>query len=761
MKTLGLYSGHDLPYFKEFELDLSYTGVTVIRGLNLNVKGMKDRNNGSGKTLLLSGIAEILISSNPTIERNELIARKALFPNPKSQLTLDLDSTLITKGRFGGASVSYGIEMDGGGLEKVKRDVSQNYLAENIGYNEDAFYSLVYLDGGKEFPLIVGSATQRIQFMSNIFSRIESFEILLSHFSGKVKEFGQKANTYYTLEDELYDIRGEANEDDEDEVVTDSKFTQEDVDNIQSDIKKLKKDLSSVRTQLSNSEMASTYIQLTNNISKISKQLGIETDRAERAFNVELANKKLAQEYRTAKADHNSLKELLLGLSEDIADLENKDLDDSKYDLLENADEYAETYKSWGSYIAKELNKACSTLSLPFRVTEPSTVDDLLDLDGVLSYLMLCLMPMGSIIGKQTDKSPFKIASNLVEMDRLSLVGELGRVRTRITKLLEKKVAIGSLGESFSDKEAKRIRRAHKNKLDLEDLLDEEKKHERKFEIVKERLSGMTNPKLMDLKSFDLLGEMVRDIKTLASLGMKKVNEDISESKLESLRRKATKLEDSIVEKTAESAKMVAEIEFAEENQSVIETLESKMSKLEKYTKAVPIAESLKRAFGNKGIRVMLLNQLANLLATRMNTYSHLVFPEPMSFRFELTDKSCDIIVTRNAGTKHEVESDIRFMSRGERKSFSLLVMYSLLPLTPNRDRLNVVILDEMTANMDQPTRSKVFTDFIPALRDVVPHIVIADTGIHHIDDAREYTVVKKGSESKLMLKEDADTLNR
>ena len=105
MIKLGKYSGENLPLFKSFDLDLSKVGVTIIRGRNLNAKGMKDRNNGSGKTLLLSGLAELLISSNPGIERNETFARKALFPHKNSRVSLELNGRLVLKGQIGRAHV--------------------------------------------------------------------------------------------------------------------------------------------------------------------------------------------------------------------------------------------------------------------------------------------------------------------------------------------------------------------------------------------------------------------------------------------------------------------------------------------------------------------------------------------------------------------------------------------------------------------------------------------------------------------------------
>jgi DNA repair exonuclease SbcCD ATPase subunit len=285
----------------------------------------------------------------------------------------------------------------------------------------------------------------------------------------------------------------------------------------------------------------------------------------------------------------------------------------------------------------------------------------------------------------------------------------------------------------------------------LEDLREELETANDDLKILKAKLSGLSKQQLMPIKEFDLLASMVQDIKTLSSLGMKKVTESLSESKIESLKTKARKMENEIVELNSKRAEMEAAIEFANDNKSVIEGLQDKMDGLKKYTEAVPIIESLKRAFGNKGIRVTLINQLTNALARRMNAKAHLVFPEPMLFDFQLSDKTCDILVTRNAGTKGELTSDIRVLSQSERKSFSLLLMYCLLPMTPNNSRLNIAVLDEMTSNMDHPTKVKVFREFIPALREVVPHIILADTGNLEIDDAREYTVVKKGNVSKLV----------
>lgn len=743
MINLGLYKAVNIPFFKEFTLDLSYRGVTVIRGRNLNAKDMEGRNNGSGKSLLLSGIAEVLISSSPAIDRNEMFARKTLFPNPSSQIILEVDKHLVAKGRFGGASVSYGIETKTGGLEKVKKDVAQEYLAENLGYNEDSFYTLIYLDGGRDFPLIVGSAVQRIQFLSNIFDDLGTYEALYEHFNQKTKDYNEQVYNLEVLEEELAEMKGDQPEDI-------SIPTDKDIEKITTQWETAKKKASNIRKELSAAEMANTWIDLMLRLEASAEKINISVADTPELFKREERLRRKNKDYRVLKSQIRKASIALEVMGERITKLENSDIDDSKYDQIDGSASSADRYREDAKYISTTMNSTAKVLGLPFRVKAPDTYRYVPYLETVLEFMMLCVMPGENVISRESKTSPTAIGKKLPQMEQLEIVSELSKVRKKLDSMLKAKVVVSKLGEALSDKEIKRIKKARENRIELEDLQEESELRLEEQKLRKSRLSEMKEVKIRSEEDFAILQSMNNDFITLQSLGLDDPSE-MKDSDISKLRDEQSKLDTEIAKLTHERTEMRALKEFHENNQSQVDRLQAKIDKLEKYRTAFPVVEGLKKAFSNKGVRVLLLSKLASVLSTRMNANAHLAFPEPIAFQFEITDKTCEILAIRNPGEKHSVISDIRTLSRGERKSFCLVLLYSLLPLLPNDRRLNLTILDEMTSNMDAPTKQKIFRDFIPALREIVPHVIIADTGNLELDDAREYVVEKVGNTSTLI----------
>lgn len=745
MKNLGMYIGKDLPYFKEFTLDLGYKGVTIIRGRNMNAKGMSDRNNGSGKSLLLSGLAEILINSNPSIERNEAFARKALFPFKTSQLTLEVNNNIICKGRFGGAAVSYGIETDGGGIEKVKKEVANEHLAEHLGYNEDSFYTLVYLDGGKDFPLIVGTPTQRIQFLSNIFSDLEVYEMFYGHFSDLLSNVNYKVGQLETLEEQLEEMKVELS-DKGTEIPTD-----EEIKTVKSKIQRQKDRRDKLRNELRAGEVSSTFLELMLDLEAGAEKLNISASDVIKDYEAESEKRKDLEIYKKSKRKLIDLKKQRDELEDEILEFEDKDIDDSKYDMIQGADSNADKLRAWADEIKSTINTVCSELKLPFRVKAPKRYALIPNLQTLVEFLLQCLMPGEDIIAKETPKSPTAIAKGMRDSDVLKLVSNLQEAQRRLGVMLSSKVNVEDLGESLSEEEIRRIKKARKNRIHLEDLHHQQMRINAEHDRVREEFLAKKPAEVLSERDFKLLCSLRDKSITLKGLGIKIDDvKDISSSELKKLRDELDEVTKYIEELTEKRSTMEAVKTFYEENQTAIQSLETKIEKYTKYRDNQPLIDALKKAFSNKGIRVNLLNDLTNVLSKRMNENAHLVFPEPVEFRFELSERNCDIYVVRNPGTKFAVESDIRLLSRGERKSFSLLLLYSMLPLIPKHKRLNIVVMDEMTSNMDQPTRTKVFRDYIPALRDIIPHVIMADTGTLEVDDAREYYVVKQGNTSRL-----------
>jgi DNA repair exonuclease SbcCD ATPase subunit len=732
MITLGLYQGENLPYFNKFSLDLSVKGVTIIRGRNLNAKNLKDRNNGSGKTLLLSGLPELLMNSNPAIERNENFARKALFPYKNSKLSLEINKTLVMKGRFNTASVGYSIENDNGSLEKVKKDVALDHLFETIRYNEDLFYTLVYLDGGRESPLLIGTSVQRMQFLSNIFPELEVFENIYGYFSSKLREVNKEVNTLNVLENELQEIQGEDQEDSPDIEELSASIAE-----LKTQVKEQKEIVSTLSNQLHEVEMYNSYIKLKTKIDTLVKELGIPYNDAREKYQYYLDNSRKSEDYRAWVIKGKKLKKKVTYLSNYVEELELGNLDDSA--LNKKSSKYTRLPKEILEYTLLLVDK----LNLPVIIGSVNNVDKAQDLLKYLDYISYCLNPRSNVVRKDP---VLTVCRKLSMQESVEIESLVSSIRERCQTIVELKLSISEDEESVSEKDIKKASEARKNKRILKSTKEDLEYYRGQLETLRAKeLEDVTD--ILDSDSLAKLKQLSEYAETFKVLGFHKE----SKKDLEKIVKQHKQAENKLNELKDQLNELQAEHNFLTENESTLDSLKSKIESLVKYRNVQEPLDVLKQAFSNKGIRVVLINQLATKLADSMNDSSHLTFPEPIKFRFEVSEKSCDIFAIRNPNTKHEVESDIRVLSRSERKSFALLLLYCLLPLTPKKRRFNIVAMDEMVANMDMVTRTKIFRDFIPALRERVPHILIADTGTLEIDDSMEYWVVKKGKESKLI----------
>lgn len=732
MIELGLYQAENIPYFKKFELDLSKRGVTIIRGKNLNAKNLKDRNNGSGKTLLLSGIAELIMNSNPSITRNENFARKALFPYKNSKISLEINKTLFMKGRFNSASVNYSIETDNGSLEKVKKDVALEHLFDTIGYNEDLFYTLVYLDGGREFPLISGTSVQRMQFLSNVFPELEVFENFFNYFTAKLRDVNKQVQTVNILETELSEMSEDLSED------TDMQLKSDKIAALSIEVSNKSKELKELSGRLQNAEMSNTYKKLKSEIQKLVDQLGIPYKKSREKYQYYLDNARKDEEYREWVEKGKRLKRKVTKLTALVDELELSDLDDSALSKSSNK------YSKLPSQILEGMLSVTTTLNLPTIVGAVTNAAKARDLIKYIDYIMFRLNPESNVLRKE----PISVVGKkLSPTDSINLEAKLNVVKDHCHTIIDLNLDISETEETVSEKDISKAKRARRNKRLLKSAKEDLDYYTDQYDALKKQ----SVPKADDLLDEDSLSKLKRLAECSETFSVIGFTADTTQD-LDSLMKQYRRVENELSELKDTLNELKVEYNFLEENESTLKTLKSKIKSLSKYKNAQAPLEVLKQAFSNKGLRVALIHQLAaERLATSMNDSSHLTFPEPIKFRFDVTDKTCDIFAIRNPNTDFEMESDIRVLSLSERKSFNLLLMYCLLPFIPNKRRFNTVFMDEMVANMDIVTRTKIFREFIPALRERVPHIVIADTGTLEIDDSAEYWVVKKGKESKLV----------
>ena len=190
--------------------------------------------------------------------------------------------------------------------------------------------------------------------------------------------------------------------------------------------------------------------------------------------------------------------------------------------------------------------------------------------------------------------------------------------------------------------------------------------------------------------------------------------------------------------------------ELSKKSDAEIAELEEFINEAETAATKAEALIILEKAYGTRGIRKVLINTVCQRLEEVLNSYSKALLPEDYVFKLEM-DTQFRIEVTRNGS----LPSDVRRLSGAESSLFSLLLWAGLMSFVPKKMRPNVLILDELDANMSEETKER-FCEFIPKLLGVVEHVVVVtpQSDVRYEDyvpNVKYVTVVKKGLTAKII----------
>ena len=181
-------------------------------------------------------------------------------------------------------------------------------------------------------------------------------------------------------------------------------------------------------------------------------------------------------------------------------------------------------------------------------------------------------------------------------------------------------------------------------------------------------------------------------------------------------------------------------------------SLKSRLAELDAELEDADALHILSKAFAaNSGVKQLIIKALCRNLEAKVNSYAAHVFTEPYQFEFDL-DTQFTINAIRNRPNGKPLVSDVRKLSGAEAGFFDIILALALRSFQPENQRLNVLVLDEMSANYG-PDMTAAFVELLPKLNKIVPHIIVVTprTQDQYPEGTRYYTVVKKGSYSKLV----------
>lgn len=720
---------------KSAKIDLDYQGITFILGKNKDAGPAAT--NGAGKSQFWSAIPEIAYDEPPSgrdghKHKNSKI-RLSFQDNSDNELKFIRETTGSGAKKFTVFENDKNIEIRGKAYAEAK-------LQKFLGSSEDDFYTKLYVDSLKVHPLIVGSAAQRQEFFVRMFN-LENIDNVRKLLQAELNAVQKVAASYREVRALFESARNEL------------KTTPEEREALTKKIERLRLERDELLSRMQKMQRIRDLISFGRDnesviakFHKVSSLDSFETDKQEAQSSRRKlkARLQLAQEWKAyrkqhakykaeasdlerqleklvGEADHGRIKDLAKshsvacvradGLRTQIRDLER---DDRKVGPEpERPKDSADVYRQRVVELKHEFRHAkgfktgkCPTCGSRVKAR---------DIEDIKADYAKALIKMRKAedYARWLERST---QSKKVQAKLAPLTEELAKLDKSITKYAPYEKA----AKLLEDLPSKPTKPEGEEVADagLEDKLEKLSERLAFFDMVEpllpqiKKLSDLTPEQIKRSEAFDSISSSLTEINTrLTKLEAYKVQQDEAVRQLARMKDRAIELKEAAADE--------------------------------------PILKELVTAYSNKGIKKMMIQRCALMLQRQVNKFVRFVFSEDFTFEFKY-DTKLDVLVHRKYN-KTVKTSDVKRLSGAEKRLFTLLLVVARYTLTPKNQRTNLLILDEMEANMG-PEAIQNFLKALPVLNKIIPHIVvITPNPTLHVDGARFFTAVKKRGVTSLL----------
>lgn len=767
----------DCVYFRKAELNLDQGEILLINGKNLCSRE-PDQSNGSGKSLFFSYLPNILFASHPLAIRAN--AKKELFISNKAKATLELEimgDHYQIEQSSNGTSVSYAIAKNGKPEQIRTTPLSEKYIQRILPISEAEFYTLIYLNSQRDFVFQRGKFEARLAFFTEFF-RLDYYDNMRQYFAEELKKLKKLEIEVAAYESQRLKLNLDIKELDQQDLLD------VDIEELEEKRAKFKDKRASFKEKLARLRQVQSHLRL---VSQLKESLGgkrrvtdaqvehikEEVDRISNQVTVRKELKQLKKTCTDLLDARNAVQDELDSIYQALF---NKDFDEP-YELdYEVETEYREISAAYEKQKSLQLKEQDLIASLADYGQAPLTNEELLTesfecKQQIASYRKIqsyhakdskCPVCGTDLDITQAKRRASKAKKRLVQIERELQAYELSQGLIAIQAQIKKFPA--DLSNQFALIKAK-----YKKFAEL-------KQHFSKVQRLSSRLSEVQRSYLQSKESFTQLKkelDQTIDVTVLSSLtdelGQAKhiaklyqqldkleasrPDSDYVDLDLDQVQEKMDQLEDKQHRLDVALEKLADRINayhiYEEKRKLLVSNLSDLSDKIEKLNGQLAdkeLLEILVRVYSNKGIKIQKINAICRLIEKNLNRFKTLLFGENFTFSLVVTEKSFDVLVDRG----NSVVSDVRHLSGSESRRFNLLMLISLLPLTPKERRSNVIILDELEANGSPSTINMFCNHFIPELHKYVPNIIVISPLSLSIPQARTIYVVKDKKGSRL-----------
>jgi DNA repair exonuclease SbcCD ATPase subunit len=740
--------------FKEAEFDLSYRGVSVLLGLNRDANA--GSTNAAGKSSFFSEIPELTISASSLVDKVEKIGPKgSVYLRVKNQGDL---WEALRKQRGGRDAIL--LRKNGKDLKVRTKDWAKQRLAAVIDRTPEEFFSLDYIDSRRPHPLHMGSTAQRRDFVISMF-RLENVDNLRKLFSSELRRIAEDRSAYEEVKRQYNSLSEQLVDESEEQlqasvermekqykVLSDRvhkaatindlfNFRRESKKNIDILLKLTNDDLSSFETVLKDYEKKLRQLNLTLKTAirwtrykerlKEYKEAKEDIERKVGEITQEEA-KEGAEKYREVEKEIHHLQQEIKKLRENLPE---------KEELDENSERLVQKYSAEPIRLERLVN---SNRTDVLNTTELLSIAEKKHLGD---RCPLC----GSDVEKKLDAGSIRSRLNTLRKNgsRLERLWETLNRRVDRRKCLKKirdieghlvrcEIRKKKLRASFDAAQAYEKLPIKPDRPTSSDDAEEGLRGTYDEGEIREKIEKYSK-RVEFLKMMQPVLERVEKCLSLTE------NDKQEMQHLDDLRKRLDKIVNILPSRKSTLDKMkIVKKEMA--------NLRERGRELKDSVEDEEAYKLLVEAYGNAGIKKLMLQRIGSHLETCFNRYARFVFSESYQFKVNI-DTQFDILVKRQYAHRTLV-SDVRKLSGAESRAFALLLYLSLLSLVPASRRSNILILDEPDANLGQEMRDN-FVKFLPYLNKIVPHIIIITPHNYQYPNARVFTVVKKNGWSRIV----------
>lgn len=733
------------------------SGVTVIRGLNLDSKS-HDGLNRVGKSVIPSIIPRLRYGAPP--QPMDASKRKTGAIGKNTVLNLDLQRErdhYRIQGYFDRTVRTRILEGKANRGIRLKKD-AEAALEQLFPHNEDQFYSTVYLDGRRPATLQYGRDAQRFAFFEQVFD-LGIYKRLSDKLKPLLQEQAQLAAERKVLQEQSEDLGA----------IVDVRALESQRDAALVAVQKHRKGIDGWRAEIQ------TLTLFLSAMARVSTQTlpplkTVQTKIVDLQTQIEAVIQAREQQriFEDTEKQRKTLDTALARLADVVID---QTLPNEIIALNATARELENDWKLYTKAL-KDVDRETAALAALEASLSPNlksmTPERLLDIqrqtDATISFIDRLTDVLDGSLDDHERACPVCTAKFKPRafIERVEKEHETAQKKKRaIQKAFawhEKKDQLAAL-QSLIQKPELEPAAIRQEVAEKEAALEDMR---RKASLLRQKkslptvapvtVSGDLETLRTTLRRYQVQSDTIQKNEearaTLQSLNVTLSKSD-AEKRLASLERALPKKESELadLEETVTLARTV--LGDATRNNVQIKVLKGQIESLDKQLAQHTMLSGLRMAFGPKGLVKLRTQDIAKSFEIALNEYSSFLFDEPISFRLEVTETKFGIYATRNG-----LEDDVRSLSGQESRAFSLITLLVLLRFLPAHLRCDFVILDEMEANMDAPSR-KLFADkLMPELLRFVNKVILItplSRAEFYVPDAEEFYAVKHKGKAQLV----------